>query len=84
MSLEEWGTFLVSCDKPKEAENFIRQCNVALARMPIDHDTKMAIEFHYKMMPGRKNKGLVYVYAKGLPETGAVQFPQRISRYSRA
>jgi hypothetical protein len=72
MSLEEWGTFIVSCDKPTEAEEFIRQCNVALAKMPIDHDAKMRIEFHYKMIPGRKNKGLVYVFAKGLPIPEAI------------
>jgi hypothetical protein len=90
MSLEEWGTFIVSCDKPAEAEEFIRQCNVALARIPIDHNTKMGIEFHYKMMPGRKNKGLVYVFAKGLPipkrisTTGAVPKPAQLLRLLRS
>lgn len=74
MSLEEWGRFIASVDKPKQAEDLIRQLNVALAKMPLSHDEKMAIEFHWKIRPGMKTKReqAVYVYAKGLPD-GFVQ-----------
>ena len=67
MSLEEsWGTFLFSVDKVTEAREAVRRCNVALATMPLTHDERMAIVFHWKQIPARKET--FYIYAQNLPE----------------
>jgi hypothetical protein len=68
MALEEWGTFIASVENPQEAQEMIRQLNVALAKIPLDFEQKMEIEFHWKMRPGMKSQRdrAVYVYMRGL------------------
>lgn len=66
MSLPEWGIHLLTAESKPEANELVRLCNVALSAMPLTHDEKMAIEFHYKQIV--RHRKTYYIYARNLPE----------------
>jgi hypothetical protein len=69
MSLESWGILILTTDRKAEAREAIRQCNVALSRMPLTHEERMAIDFNLKHIVTRKpiTTHTYYVYAQNLP-----------------
>lgn len=73
MALSEWGTFMGSFDRGKDAAEYVRLLNVALSKVPLTMEEKLAVEFHVKVTftpkTGKKRYGYTWtVYAKGLPE----------------
>lgn len=73
MSREEWGELLTTRETYGEAREYVRQLNVAISRMPLTDEERLAIVFTIKSVffqtkDGRaKAQKTHYIYATELP-----------------